>query len=178
MVTQLTLLLFLAHQRFASVQMKSPTMFWQKPISQGRCHGTFPIKADHSSPIFTTRVSRPKEFLKYLFTQNLISLFTVTFVYSLRADWNWMVTHKGWEQFSTLFYAFFSTVMKKLFSMKCWRDSKKTFRMGEFIGRYPKWKDFLVQLLFLQAPIWVFLSWGQHGQADVRHGFQVFTEYT
>ena len=51
MVTQLTLLLFLAHQRFASVQMKSPTMFWQKRISQGRCHGTFSIKEDHSSPI-------------------------------------------------------------------------------------------------------------------------------
>ena len=62
---------------------------------------------------FTTRVSRPKEFLKYLFIQNILSLFTVTFVYSLRADWNWMVTHKGWECFS----AFFT-----YFSRQLWRN--------------------------------------------------------
>ena len=68
MVTQLTLLLFLAHQRFASVQMKSPTMFWQKRISQGRCHGTSSIKADHSSPILPPGCQGPRN------SSNIVSL--------------------------------------------------------------------------------------------------------
>ena len=68
MVLELTLLLFLAHQRFASVQMKSPTMFWQKPISQGRCHGTSSIKADHSSPILPPGCQGPRN------SSNIVSL--------------------------------------------------------------------------------------------------------
>ena len=63
MVLELTLLLFLAHQRFASVQMKSPTMFWQKRISQGRCHGTSSITADHSSPILPPGCQGPRNSL-------------------------------------------------------------------------------------------------------------------
>ena len=68
MVLELTLLLFLAHQRFASVQMKSPTMFWQKRISQGRCPGTSSITADHSSPILPPGCQGPRN------SSNIVSL--------------------------------------------------------------------------------------------------------